>query len=246
MANLTQVTIRWKGSFQCRLATDPAPSGASPAGPGPVDPFSNGWTLTFGEAKFDRLIRLVDPVQLRTALVEPWTPVKVSEVKLQFAGGIIKTDNAMKGAIVSYGRSFFEGPRGLEELRGLSLRIGLGPMYDFFGVPRVAAKLTGVTSDPSRTKAMYGMAKASKISKVTNATRRSLLESEIWINWYASIYAFKEETKLVDLKDLRGTALFDGNPVGALDWSFKTSFSGYDGDTLVGHVEGHVIGRPTG
>jgi hypothetical protein len=82
---LKQVRLLFAGSFQCRLATNPDPIGSFFS-----DPFGElrpppalGWTYDYNEARFDRIIRCREPVQLRSALMDPFEPVKVTSVEVQ-------------------------------------------------------------------------------------------------------------------------------------------------------------------
>src|SRR5262249_34220409 len=40
-----------------------------------------GWTFAYDEQPFDRVIRLCDPVQFRSALVDPWEDTTVTRVE---------------------------------------------------------------------------------------------------------------------------------------------------------------------
>jgi hypothetical protein len=149
------------------------------------------------------------------------------------------------GAYVSYSLPVFDGPTPTrEQLKGLSLQIGIGPMWDFDAQPQVPAKLMGAQLDPSRTVAAYEKKKKSLRSKVTDTARQKVLKSTSpdWIATYGSFYQMKADTSFVKMKRVRGSAVFDGEKVDAFDWKFKTGFTGFDGDTLVGHVDGQIVG----
>jgi hypothetical protein len=87
-----RIKISFAGSFQCRLATDPDDTDASPNEPAP--PHSLPKTLGLGRTfayyepppvgskkSLDRIIRLSNPHLLRTALVDPWQDTKVTLVE---------------------------------------------------------------------------------------------------------------------------------------------------------------------
>ena len=44
---------------------------------------SPGWTSNYGEAHFDRIIRCQSPVELRSALIDAFTPVTVTSIEVQ-------------------------------------------------------------------------------------------------------------------------------------------------------------------
>jgi hypothetical protein len=75
------VRITFAGSFQCRLATDYSPQDASPTEWKDVFP-DIGWTFSYDEVPFDRVIRLSRPVALRTGLMDEWVATKVTKVEV--------------------------------------------------------------------------------------------------------------------------------------------------------------------
>jgi hypothetical protein len=74
-----RLRITFAGSFQCRLATDNDGTTDSPSDPGR----SRGWTFAYGETKFDQIIRCAAPVDLRTALIDPYVPARVTKVEVK-------------------------------------------------------------------------------------------------------------------------------------------------------------------
>ena len=78
---ILKLWLTFAGSFQCQLATDGDGTNDSPTDPeGSYGKKSKGWTYAYKEKPFDRLIRLSKPVDLRTALVDPWMDTKVYSV----------------------------------------------------------------------------------------------------------------------------------------------------------------------
>jgi hypothetical protein len=87
-----RIKISFAGSFQCRLATDPDKTDASPKEPAPDGtPFGTpgkGWTYDFNEEKFDRVIRLSNPHALRNAMVDEWQDTRVTNVEASRSLGL--------------------------------------------------------------------------------------------------------------------------------------------------------------
>src|SRR5262245_22750278 len=82
-----------RGSFQFRIATNMEHPSKSPYchisyakkhDPSGTDRLSLiagvGWTFTYGEAPFDRKVRLSKPVDLRNLLIDPWVDTHVTVV----------------------------------------------------------------------------------------------------------------------------------------------------------------------
>ncbi|RAJ90043.1 hypothetical protein LX87_05569 [Larkinella arboricola] len=89
---LKEAIIRFAGSFQCRLGTNPDPTTTpdTPAVSSPTDPFGDirrpaalGWTFPYSESRFDGIIRCQQPVELRNALIDPFEPVKVTGIEVK-------------------------------------------------------------------------------------------------------------------------------------------------------------------
>jgi hypothetical protein len=87
-----KIKITFAGSFQCRLATDPDDTSASPNVPAPEGSphgsLGKGWTYAYKEEKFDRVIRLSKPHALRNAMVDPWEDAKVTMVEASRSLGL--------------------------------------------------------------------------------------------------------------------------------------------------------------
>ncbi len=78
---ITRLLISFQGSFQCRLATDNDQPADSPTDrEGLYGKRSFGWTFAYRERPFDRVIRLSNPVDLRSALVDEWIDTTVNGV----------------------------------------------------------------------------------------------------------------------------------------------------------------------
>jgi hypothetical protein len=251
------IDIKFQGTFQCRLATDPD---ASTAADGRF-----GWTFAYGEAAFDRIIRFSNPVALRNALYLPWQNAVVTSVN---APGIPNSgSDSVIGQAVNLGpNTFFNGnnttggspqyPPGQEPLVNFKFIVGSNSLYgeatnpvqgggaalmtaqqlSSFGINPPAIynnKLTQVTAPPLRVTNVqvysynnWGVTSSTgvytpgigKIEYV--AICRGQLDKNIAIN--------------------AGSSAVLNALVGQTPLYLKISFFGFDPDTLVGQVIGHV------
>jgi len=110
MALITQLDIKFNGSFQARLAV-----GMDSTNSSPTDPYGtygkksagDGFSATYAykEKPFDRIIRLSKPVDLRNLQVNPWTDTVVYSVMMVVNGKsqAAPPGNPLIGSVVSLG-----------------------------------------------------------------------------------------------------------------------------------------------
>ena len=110
-----RIKITFAGSFQCRLATDPDETTASPNEPAPegspAKALGKGWTFAYYEPpadpqkpSLDRIIRLSSPHLLRNALVDPWEDTRVTmvEASRSLAPGMSPPPDKLSDDLVLY------------------------------------------------------------------------------------------------------------------------------------------------
>jgi hypothetical protein len=76
-----QLRICFSGSFQWRLSGRSGPSNATRSNPNSPGP--HGWTHDYGKAPFDRIVRFHTRVELQSALIDSFTPAKVTTIDVQ-------------------------------------------------------------------------------------------------------------------------------------------------------------------
>lgn len=259
-----RIKISFSGSFQCRLATDPDPSTATRSDP--ENPLrAPGWTYDYGEASFDRIIRLQSPVELRSALIDPFIPVSVTAIEVQpeSLGGIelpfqAVPSDPLLGVPVSLGDgAFFDsaagGGAGREAIVNCKMSFGT----QLTATPTSKPVLTGIVRDAATT-ADYFLRKPAAIAAALATgsivpPRAAVLAKPGLtpllpprnIENYANFYGITESIVPV-------AATIDFVPAGAtgvlasllLGWSFtiNLTFSRFDGDTLTGGMTGSLEG----
>jgi hypothetical protein len=227
------IRITFAGSFQCRLATDGAPQGASPNEPVKTFPDRTGWTFAWYEQPvFDRVIRLSNPVQLRSALVDPWedaevTKVEVSASALELVGGYWGPDVEIKGdpllgQVVSLGQAKFNssaqaggGGIGYEVLDDFALSIG---GLQFAAKQAKKTRLTGVNWLSEQVQTHYKKTKVEAIfaAGAMHPARRAYMtkyDSEgdrfkagkvpTQVDSYASFYAAEADMPNIPLSEVQ-------------------------------------------
>jgi hypothetical protein len=278
MALLKRIHVKFGGSFQCRLATDFASKGASPRDASEIEPGrpDAGWTFAFAEQPLDRIIRLANPVSLRNALMEGFTPTRVTSIEVQhhplFGVGfeppfLSVPSDPLLGAVVSLGANpMFDTAAGggavtLEAILNMQFSIG-GNL--FAAVPVSLPKLVGARApDPafqtpngsdSRWIAEYMLRKpqlVAPLSQQMDVRRWNLLTvlspsaGTPYIPRYASFFGYRCPTATFPLKDVN-FILNQPGTLGSLllgwTWSLELSFFRFDGDTLVGQMDGLLSG----
>jgi hypothetical protein len=252
MGLITQLDIKFSGSFQARLAVGMDRSDASPTDPyGEYGGKSAGGgvsaTYAYKEKPFDRIIRLSKPVDLRNVQLNPWTDTVVRSV-MMFVDGKFKPappGNALVGSAVSLGEKakWIEGEG--YELTGVTLSIGS------FLVGNPTNKLEGwnVTQVFSR-KADYQKEKEAALRadfgevdpvrlKVLDENKAKNFDS--WSMIHISICTYGLD---FDPGKLVFTAVFGGGatmePAANYIWGATLVFSHWDADTLCGRLNGAV------
>jgi hypothetical protein len=224
---LKQVRITFASSFQCRLATDPDPTSSSRSDPyGDIrQPPAIGWTFDYNEAPFNRVIRCHSPVQLRSALLDPF------ELFDSQAGGGASFE-AVLNCQLSIGTLLTAVPTAPPRLTGILRKPEWVAEYNL----RKPAAIAGAV-------ATGGMA----------TTRQKVLTEPSSIPFappprfenYAQFFGAQEETQPVG-------AEIDFIPAGATgvmaqlllgwSWTLSLTFSRFDGDTLTGRMTGTLAG----
>jgi hypothetical protein len=170
------VRITFAGSFQARLATNGADQKDSPTEWVDSSPDRTGWTFSYNELRLDRVIRLSNPLQLRSALVDPWRDAKVTKVEvsasaLGLVGGYwgpmmeFKGDPLI-GQVVSLGEAKFNsrdggGGMGYEVLDDFAFSVG---GTQFLAKQAQKTRLTGVKDLPKEWVAHYRQTKAAAVA----------------------------------------------------------------------------------
>lgn len=264
MAVFKQMKFTFGGSFQCRLATDADPKDSSRSDPfGDISlPKSVGWTFAYNEVTFDRIIRCQDPVQLRSALVDPFVPVTVTQIEVQpegFVGFELPWQTVpfdpLLGLPVSLGAqakfdSVAGGGAGFEAILNCVVTFGNLLTVTPAGIPT----LKGVEPVPAW-ESEYLVRKPLALAPVLpfmDATRVKVLtlpspppEPPTFIQSYARPFSFKDEIQPI-------AATIDFVPAGATgllvsmifgwSWTLDLAFTRFDGDTLVGRLDGSLSG----
>ena len=263
---IKKLRILFKGSFQARLSTESAPTDASPTDPsGAIRPHPYpypGWTFSYRESKFDRIIRTHSPVELRSALMDPWTAVTVKTVESDDGSGYktVPSSDQLFGKIVSFGSKVVfdtkSGPGGIthEGLKHFSFTID-----DLSSTPAVfrnldPALLPLLDGDRGGDASWESDYKARKPSLIASAgtmdpeRKKVLGPSHSYFETYASYFKARCPTKPFKLKGV----LFGKNVSGVLTkldppastkyvWTVQLAFYKFDGDTLTGICDGSVL-----
>lgn len=261
MAVIEEIKIFFSGSFQCRLATDPAPTASSPKGPKnvPAGAAGAGWTFSYQEPAFDRVIRLSKPVSLRNALMEPFRPVKVEQIQikprspiatLQLPWQTVSTDPLL-GTEVSLGSSaVFDtaaGTGALTQEAILNLKFSIGSLFS--AEPKSRVLLDGMQGSDTAWSADYLARKPGLVlanAANMDVSRFNLLTtSPSLVGNYSIFYSYRCPTRQISLVNVE----YPLNVTGILrtlllGWHFylDLAFYRFDGDTLVGQMDGTLRG----
>jgi hypothetical protein len=215
----------------------------------------NGWTFSWDEKPFDRIIRLSKPVELRNALIDPWRDTRVTriEVSVGESAPIAVQSDPLLDQIVTLGQAKFDENEAKrrrtthELIIDLDFRIG-GTMFALRDEElRDKLQLQGKEDvagwqDEYMTKKPLRIKDAGKM----DPARMRYLEDRGGIIEYAGFFAYRSETNTVlDLhgrysktKGLFATGL---SAYPRPRFSLWMEFSRFDGDTLTGHVKGKLI-----
>lgn len=247
---IKQLKISFAGSFQARFATDSDAPGDSPTDPyGDYGTKGKGWTFAYKEKKFDRVIRLSGPVELRSALVDAWKDVVVTGVEADKGKGLasLPTDQLMSKA-VSFGPAIFDTAAGgggvsFEALVGFKLSIGASI---FQADPDPVPVLDGVKGANSAWETEYKTKKPGLIAVSGLDPVRAKVLKDTYYETYAGFFQLRCPSKTSKLKGVtfKGPkgVLVDLDPPAATKykWTIDLAFYRWDGDTLTGQTDGTV------
>jgi hypothetical protein len=260
---IREINFGFFGSFQCRLATNPDDTNASPNGPSQTrDPSfpaftrpGQGWTFDFDEALFDRVIRLSGPVSLRDGLVAPWKDAVVQGVKVDRGGGLLDAPgDPLVGQVVSLGQavkfdSAAGGGPGLEALPGFELRAGTLLRSSPGTPPQIATSFS--RPEASAWRQEYQTVKNQLAGSIANPARRQVLRF-FFVGYSTFFMAMGTIERFVlpapvlsatggVLKEVADQTLpRPGRRADPGRWEIHIDFYRFDGDTLVGTVNGWV------
>lgn len=244
---ISQLKVSFAGSFQCRLATDNDPTNASPTDPyGDYGPAAQGWTFAYREARFDRHIRLTSPVQLRSALVDPWKNAVVTRVECDRGAGLVNLPtDPLLNQLISLGSASFDtksGGGGVTREALVGLRFAIGSMFQ--GTPATLPVLNGAQGSQTSWGTEYGSKK--KLSMQTSSldpVRAKVLNS--MFDTYQSFFQVRCPTKPFSLKGVTFGSAVSGvltqlEPPASVEyeWIVSMAFYRFDGDTLTGRMDG--------
>lgn len=261
MAFLKQIKITFGGSFQCRLATDPAPTSSSPTSPTSIPPgaIGSGWTYSYHEPPLDRVIRLANPVSLRNALMEPFNPVKVTQIQFQpqapFGSFELPWQTIPADPLIGTGVSL--GPSAVFDTAAgggtvtqeaiLNLKFSIGTLFTADPMRKVV--LDGAQGNNPAWSADYVARKPGLVLSAAPSMDSSrfnvLTTNPAVVANYSVFYGFRCPSKQVPLTNvnygLGGTSVLAQLLLG---WSFylDLAFYRFDGDTLVGQMDGVLSG----
>lgn len=242
----------FSGSFQCRLATDPAPpAGTVAAPPSPAD-FSLGWTFDFGEPPLDRIIRLSRPLSLRQASILPWRDTVVMDGETDRPGfGILPvaaSDPLLQSAVSLGTAAKFDaaagGGAGKERILGFEL--GFGNLFKSKGNPDPICKSTFTHPFQSAWMGVYRTLKPQRITSLSASVRQAHISHPDTQFQYAHFYSamgivdgWRLQTPSISatqgvLAELKNQI----TPRNSGVWKVDITFFQFDGDTLTGEIFG--------
>jgi hypothetical protein len=259
---IRSIIIKFGGSFQCRLAVGRDGSDTSPTDPdgvygtrGAGEGDGRHATYAYRENPFDRIIRFSDPVDLRSALVDPWEDTRVSAVLLG-ADLDLEDDvgNSMKGQVVSLGSTPKFEEDGPYNIIDLSFSIGGGTF--FAGLPTGPVPQRIIMEDGGKELFNEYMIKKQKLLQTStlDPVREQVLKSfnpffhEDGVMAYAGIFRkFSQYEFYFIPSSTRLPRPISHKKFGTTDqpqnyyWYASFRFGRWDGDTLTGRVSGTLI-----
>ena len=188
------LTFAFNGSFQVRLATDPDPTDSSPNGsvgysPQPSRP-GVGWTFDFDESRFDRIVRLSRPVDLRTGLMAGWIDARVIWLRVNRGAGFAPVaGDPLVGQVVSLGSGLkldaaAGGGATHEAFQGLE--VGVGTVFKAGPKSPTRIDTDGNNPDGASWEGEYKTAKQQRRAQFTNPVRQSALDG--YFDHYARVF----------------------------------------------------------
>jgi hypothetical protein len=268
-----RIKIGFAGSFQCRLATDPDDTGSSPTVPCTncgLGARGRGWTFAYDEVALNRVIRLSNPVQLRSALVDPWEDTRVTKVEtaLYEQSPLTPVDgDHLLGMTVSFGDAKFDAKKG----GGTSYEVLVDFAFSIGGTKFTAqqaklTRMTGVINRPDwkneylAIKPMrlgLNMKGTSPVLATMHPERRNYLTQRpdkdppylpIKIDpGYSSYFGMEGNMPKIPLTNVAITGITGGilavtRQPATFDWTLSLKFGRFDGDTLTGRIWGELEG----
>jgi hypothetical protein len=248
----------FQGSFQARLATDPDPTGSSPTDPaGTYGRRGMGWTFAYKETPFDRVIRLSNPVDLRSALVDEWIDTTIRGVWVERdpppkgypSPMLLLEPTNLEGKGISLGAAKFDTASG----GGVVTREAI---VDFsFNVDGKALTAEAATAplmdgldDPKRVSDWFAREyKSLKAKRMATAQidplRKRYLEDSNNIEILARFFMFSIPARTFALKNvsigIKSGVLAEMSSPTDYSWRIENlNFLRFDGDTLTGRCGG--------
>lgn len=236
--NLHNAGFNFKGVFQCRLPTDMDPSN-EPRG-------RSGWTFAYAdEPDLDRVIRFNNPTSTR-----PHVP----NIGVIITDGIIDNEHvsdSLLGHSVNLGsESYFDGRGGAdghEPIANFEFHMGDNKDY-IFGESEVPPRGNGGHTPNFPLPINLEDLRNSRIEKlkleedeISKSRLQNILRS-LWAIYNMEVtYNVTLIIKEYNPLDSNIIRLLQENNIPILD--LKINFYGYDGDGLVGYVDGSLMGQ---
>ncbi len=250
MAQITQLDVRFGGTFQARMSVGMDASNASPTDPSgthgsPSRGAGFSATYAYREKPFDRIIRLSKPVDLRNLQVTPWHDTVVDSVKMVVNGKFQSAPpgDPLTGRVVSLGDKVKWIEDEGYEIDSMVLSI------DPFFVGRPTNRLDGynMTTISSR-KAEYQKEKAARLSNpdggIDPIRLQVLLQNlqtkfDTWasIHMTAGTYSCSLDPRSLVFTASFGNAATMDAPANYL-WGASLVVSHWDADTMCGRLRG--------
>jgi hypothetical protein len=249
MAAIKVFQFGFFGSFQCRLATDPDPTGAFQR--------VGGWTYDLGEpAGFDRIIRLSSPKNLRTGLVDhPWADTNVIGIQTDTGTGLkpVAGPDPFMGQMVSFGTNVkFDSAagRGASREALINFELSVGPVFKatVSTWPQITTTAPNVSEQ-----ANYIAKKKGVLAGLPAGDRKNSYATtgpDVWQAFYGMMGTV-DDAKLDPptitassgcLKDV-ATRMASKPPGTKGKWVIHIDFYHFDGDTLCGDCNGWVTAQ---
>jgi hypothetical protein len=247
--------VLFAGSFQCRLATSNDLTNTSPTDrTGVYGTKGDGDTFAYRERRFDRIIRLSKPVDLRGGLIDGWGDCAVEKVQVDEGSGLTDDpDDPLVGEVVSLGNAKFDTHAGnkvgaQEAIIDFKLTIGNGLLTAsaagnlLCDVRRPDTNSWRVDYNTKKNMALHPAVVDPERAKEFNRGSRQGGE-------HANAYVFAESGEYkgplqnvafhVDLRIVK-PGLADPKD---FDWKLSLFFLRYDLDTLTGLVNGELAAK---
>ncbi len=260
-----EIGIHFAGSFQCRLATEPAPTNASPKIPtivesGGEEGYKNGACFAYDEKPFDRIIRLKKQDPVRNGGVDPWEPTKVTKVEVVHGFSLqtmrrppVQKPDTLIGQPVSLGSAKFDTKVG-QSAGGregmIDLTFTIGDQIAFFSAdPKSQPVTPEFKNDKAISVKEISAKKEAAIQGVKlHPAREEYLTKHrgcfLSVLFYDQFCDYEFELTNMHLKPFAGSVIQDLH--GFSDkyrWKLRIRFSRFDCDSLTGKVKGMLMAK---